>query len=278
MQSFEKEVSKVHNQSDTVPAQRSALFACCCARSGARCTPKVQGNPAERLAALRQASKLPAQARTNRLPARVQSNLATDVIWLLDADGDCIAASNVNQADSFVGNNFREREYYASAKLGVDGYQFAVGKVSKKPGLYFSAPVLDKARVIGVVVAKVDIAHLAQDIDLNSTFIMDDNGVVILAHDKRMEMKALASGTIHTRAPDARRRMYQRESFPILQIEPWPGQSYPMLSKLEQSDVPWVMGHAKLLDDHLQIMVAWPLPELRTLDARQPGISEPDRL
>jgi PAS domain S-box-containing protein len=229
----------------------------------------VYDSPQQKTVALKQGSKLPGVMRANQLLARVKTNLSVDVVWLLDDNGDCIAASNVDQADSFVGSNYRERDYFASARVGTAGYQFAVGKVSKKPGLFFSSPVFSQGsqgKVIGAVVVKIDIAHLAEDIDLKGTFIIDDHGVVILAQDKRLEMMALPSGNIHSRPPAIKRSVYQREQFPLLHIDPWPDRRYLGLTRIEHAPVPYAVGKAKLVDEHLQVWVAAPVPELQALD------------
>ena len=87
-------------------------------------------------------------------------NLRADVIWLMDLGGDCIASSNADQADSFVGSNFAFREYFKGAKLGNLSEQYAVGSVSGVPGIYFSTPVKANGTVIGVVVVKGNINNL----------------------------------------------------------------------------------------------------------------------
>ncbi|MBS3695847.1 hypothetical protein KGD90_32120, partial [Rhodococcus qingshengii] len=52
--------------------------------------------------------------------------------------GLTIASSNWRQADSFVGSNYAFREYFQAAmKTGMSEH-YALGNVSRRPGLYIS--------------------------------------------------------------------------------------------------------------------------------------------
>jgi hypothetical protein len=44
------------------------------------------------------------------------ANLGADVIWIMNAAGDCVAASNSESPTSFVGGNFADRTYFQSAR------------------------------------------------------------------------------------------------------------------------------------------------------------------
>ena len=99
-------------------------------------------------------------ARLDRFLAAAASGLNADAIWMTNAAGDCVAASNAGQPASFVGANFSEREYFRQAQAGQAGRQYALGKVSKIPGLYYSYPVQDAGgRFLGALVAKRDLSH-----------------------------------------------------------------------------------------------------------------------
>jgi C4-dicarboxylate-specific signal transduction histidine kinase len=125
------------------------------------------------------------------------TGLDAEVIWVLNAAGDCIASSNADKAASFVGTNFGEREYFLQAKSGMAGRQYAVGKVTGVPGLYYSYPVLNsQQQFVGAVVVKRDIYDFRQWTRPNNAFIADSNGVVVLAEDKGLEYKIMPGRSV----------------------------------------------------------------------------------
>ncbi|MCE9686783.1 ATP-binding protein [Shewanella sp. AS16] len=95
-----------------------------------------------------------------------QATEASD-IYLLDAKGTAIAASNWQQGYSFIGQNYGFRPYYREAIKGKTGRYYAVGTASNKRGFYFSYPIYHQDKVLGVIVVKVDIT----DIEKQSTGI-----------------------------------------------------------------------------------------------------------
>ncbi|MGO8654665.1 two-component sensor histidine kinase, partial [Rhizobium ruizarguesonis] len=58
------------------------------------------------------------------------------VIYVIDKDGIAVSASNWREPTSFVGNDYRFREYFQGAAERGQAEHFALGTVSKKPGLY----------------------------------------------------------------------------------------------------------------------------------------------
>ena len=81
---------------------------------------------------------LPALARLNAsLAASVKDIRALSVIWVINPVGDCIASSNSQAKESFVGVNYADRAYFQAAREGRQGRQFAVGRATKIPGLFF---------------------------------------------------------------------------------------------------------------------------------------------
>lgn len=75
-------------------------------------------------------------------------SFGTDIIWVINSSGDCIASSNASGPASFVGTNYADRDYYRLPKGGRDGMQYAFGRVSNKPGLFFSSPVMVDNRFV----------------------------------------------------------------------------------------------------------------------------------
>ncbi|HEY5817254.1 MAG TPA: ATP-binding protein [Mesorhizobium sp.] len=87
----------------------------------------------------------------------INTLLGSSDIYVMLPTGDTIAASNFDTPLSFVGENFTYRPYFQQAMKGQGGRFFALGTTSLKRGYYFSAPILDHAKVLGVIVFKVDL-------------------------------------------------------------------------------------------------------------------------
>lgn len=85
-------------------------------------------------------------------------------IYLIDALGVAIAASNWQQSFSFIGKDYSFRPYYTDAISGNLGRYYAVGTSSDKRGFYFSYPIYQQGGkgILGAIIVKVDIADIEQ--------------------------------------------------------------------------------------------------------------------
>lgn len=83
-------------------------------------------------------------------------------VYLMDAQGATVAASNANAPHSFVGHNFGFRSYFTTAMAGKIGREFAVGTTSLVAGYYVAQPVRTSGQVVGVVVAKLALSRLEE--------------------------------------------------------------------------------------------------------------------
>ena len=118
---------------------------------------------------------------------------------MLNAAGDCVASSNGNKSTSFIGTNYAEREFFKEAKEGHPGKQYAVGKITRLPGLYYSYPVFDEhSKFIGAVVSKRDVGNFFRWTHPSNAFIADSNGVIILTEDKELEFKTMPDSVVNT--------------------------------------------------------------------------------
>jgi two-component system C4-dicarboxylate transport sensor histidine kinase DctB len=88
-----------------------------------------------------------------------QTALSLDVsdVYLMDADGQTIAASNYRSDTSFVGRNFAFRPYTIQALSGGLGRFHALGTTSGQRGYFFAAPVIDGTEITGAVSVKITI-------------------------------------------------------------------------------------------------------------------------
>lgn len=118
-------------------------------------------------------------AKLERLGAETQSA----VLYLMDDTGDTIAASNWNTPDSFLGHDYSFRDYYRLAN--PTAMEFALGTVSRQPGLYLSHDVRDGLSLLGVVVVKVqfDALEATWARSPNATHVTEADGRVIITTD-----------------------------------------------------------------------------------------------
>ena len=208
----------------------------------------------------------PVLSEINSSLRSAQENLGADVIWLIDATANCIASSNWDRSESFVGSNYAERDYYLKAKEGRDGRQYAVGKRSNLPGLYFASPIMIEGRFYGAVVAKMDMVNLSFWVDQADAYVVDTNGVVILARDKSLEMDALAHSPIDALPTDKRKSRYKRESFPVLEIGPWGDSRFPALKRFNHQEAPRILVSRAAPEEGITIYTVGEVAAVNTLD------------
>ena len=198
----------------------------------------------------------------NRYLYRVRQNLALDEIYLLDAQGTCIAASNAGTAGSFVGQNFSERDYFLQSRAGQRGRQYAVGRVSKIAGLYYATPVIERGQFLGAVVVKRDIEQLRYLINKTNTFVTDTNGVVVLASDKRLEFLAMDDRVNGALTPAQRLALYGRTALQSLLFLPTDNAQFPLAQRRDGATSLVVQGRTELPEDMLTVHAVRPLQEL----------------
>ena len=88
--------------------------------------------------------------------AAIVAEASASVLYVIGADGIAIAASNDNTPDSFVGSDYGFRRYFTAAMAEGAAQQYALGTVSRRPGLYLSRRVDGPDGPLGVVVVKVE--------------------------------------------------------------------------------------------------------------------------
>jgi two-component system C4-dicarboxylate transport sensor histidine kinase DctB len=120
-----------------------------------RALPMVLSSDGEIVAALQN----PDPANRHRLDlklAGLAARTSAAAIYVIDPSGRTIAASNADTPESFVGREFRFRDYFAAAMRNGSGEQFAQGTTTHRPGLYLSSRVDRDGEALGVVVTKID--------------------------------------------------------------------------------------------------------------------------
>jgi two-component system C4-dicarboxylate transport sensor histidine kinase DctB len=121
--------------------------------------------------------------RADRYLEDLNARAHATVTYLIRANGMCVAASNWNGSDSFVGVDYNFRPYFIDATKGGVGRFFGIGTISTEPGYYISQPVFREGtkEFIGVAVVKLNLEWL-QGADASEPLIVtDDHGVIFLS-------------------------------------------------------------------------------------------------
>jgi two-component system, NtrC family, C4-dicarboxylate transport sensor histidine kinase DctB len=153
--------------------------------------------------------------------ARTNALVEASDIYLIDLDGNTIAASNHDRADSFIGQNFSYRPYFTKARDGGSGRYFALGTTSGVRGYYFASPVRDEVgQVLGVVALKVGVDEIeagwrARDYRI---IVTDPEGVVFMSTDPDWLYHGLLPLTEERRARLAETRRYSDADLTELQV------------------------------------------------------------
>ena len=154
--------------------------------------PQILGELPDLRAVLADPENPQVQAKANELLKDISAQTGAVVMYLIDANGDTLAASNWDKSDSFIGRNFAFRPYFSEAMQGKLGRFFGLGTTSGKRGYYFAAPILDANKNIGVLVVKVDLDHTEQlwGNTPEQLLTTDNNGVVILTSRPEWRFRA----------------------------------------------------------------------------------------
>lgn len=132
-------------------------------------------------AVLQQASTDEASALNRKLET-LAGRTGAAAIYVIDASGLTVAASNWNLPTSFVGQNYGFRPYFRDALTRGAAELFALGTVSGRPGLFIARRIDGARGPIGVIVVKVEFDSLEAvwARQAGETFVADEHGVVLI--------------------------------------------------------------------------------------------------
>ncbi|HEY1182112.1 MAG TPA: response regulator [Rhodocyclaceae bacterium] len=213
----------------------------------------------------------PALAAMHRRLAEARRNLgAFSVIWAIDRRGNCISASNYDSSESFVGTNYSDRKYFSEAMQGGNGRQYAIGRKTNIPGLYFSAPVRDDGgHIVGVIVGKVDLPQIAYALKHAQAIMTDENGVIILSNEKALELRTLPNSIVMSLSEEQRLSRYRRLQFNPLRMMRWDDARYPNLVRIDDDPTPYLVRLESIPSNDVGIGVLHPVPEITGIDRDQ---------
>ncbi len=173
----------------------------------------------------------------NRRLAALARQTNAAAIYLMNADGLTLVSSNWDKPDSFIGSNYGFRGYFAAARASGTGTEFALGTVSRRPGLYLAERVGPADAPLGVVAVKVEFDSLeakwrdAQD----RVFVTDPQGIVLLASNPAWRFRTVAPGQGAARDPQRDAMRFGVAKPRRLQIPGGggPGQAVRMIEKIQ---------------------------------------------
>ena len=198
-----------------------------------------------------------------------QRSLGIDLLYVVNAAGDCIASSNWNQPGTTLGANYTDRKWFKEARDGHRGMQYAVGKTTHIAGLYFATPVIAGGRFIGATVAKVDVPRLSFLTKQTDAFIADANGVIILAHDEDKLMMSLPGAAVAAMSDKQRQQLYLGRNFPELKVEPWTEFPDARLKRIRGEKFPQLMTSTPLPEFGMTVYAESDLPGLPVLEGER---------
>ncbi len=132
--------------------------------------------------AILQGARGPRLMRFNMKLEGLSQQMGAAAIYLLDTRGTTLASSNWAIPETFVGQNYRFRSYFRAALSAGSHEQFALGTISRRPGLYLSRRLDREGVALGVIVSKVEFDALESEwkkagID---AFVTNPDGVILV--------------------------------------------------------------------------------------------------
>jgi two-component system C4-dicarboxylate transport sensor histidine kinase DctB len=123
----------------------------------------------------------------------LSQEMGAAALYLLNVDGTTVAASNWRTPQTFVGQNYQFRPYFRQAIATGSFEQFALGTVSRRPGLYIAKRLQRGGKTLGVIIAKVEFDGLEAEWRRAgiSAFATNPDGVILVTSDAAIRFKTI---------------------------------------------------------------------------------------
>ncbi|MDO9571450.1 MAG: ATP-binding protein [Hydrogenophaga sp.] len=130
----------------------------------------------------------------NRYLKEVAASVGAEMLYVLEAGGTSVAASDWDQPGTSYGQDYSFRPYMRDAVTQGRGRFYGVGITSGKPGYYLSYALRRDERLRGVMTVKVNIgeAERAWRSLPGNVLLIDERGVVILSTLDDLKYRPLA--------------------------------------------------------------------------------------
>jgi signal transduction histidine kinase/CheY-like chemotaxis protein len=209
----------------------------------------------------------PAGQALNGYLAFIARTIRVDLAFVIDAEGFCVGSSNAGEPGSLVGEKFADREYFQAARRGELGVQYAVGRRTNIPGIFFSSPIMRDGRVSGAAVVKIDIPTVERIVTAKDAFVTDRHGVVIMSTNPAWLLHALPDAHIHTMTDTERRLAYKRDTIPVLPIAQVRDEPYSV--RIGSAGLPAVIAMTPLQGEGMHVHMFAPLDTLAALSQQR---------
>ena len=155
----------------------------------------------------------------NRYLNGVNATAGAEMLYVLDAGGVSLAASDWDQPGTTIGQDLSFRPYVTEAIERGRGSFYGVGITSRKPGYYLSYALRQRERSRGLVAVKVNIEQAEQAWRQvpGEVLLIDERGVVILSTRDDLKYRPLAPLDASRRAEVQRSRPYGEAALQPLQ-------------------------------------------------------------
>ncbi|WP_326536345.1 sensor histidine kinase [Pseudorhodoferax sp.] len=129
----------------------------------------------------------------NRYLDGVNATAGAEMLYVLDAAGVSLAASDFDQPGTTVGQDLSFRPYVADALQSGQGRFYGLGITSGRPGYYLSYALRGGQPARGVVAVKVNLAEAERNWRSlpGDVLLVDERGVVILATREALRFRPM---------------------------------------------------------------------------------------
>jgi two-component system C4-dicarboxylate transport sensor histidine kinase DctB len=199
--------------------------------------------------------------RLNVMLDAIARQAKVGAIYLMDRNGDTLAASNWALPLTFLGHNFAFRPYFREALLGHAGRFYGIGSTTSEPGYFIAQPVRENGEVVGVIAVKVILDEFERNwTGADDTIVLADRaGVVFLSNLPAWKYRSLGAISAQAQRDIAGTRQYAHR--PIAQVPGplpphvtrpvgqlgWQLQLFPARRNVARNAALWALGAALLL-------------------------------
>src|SRR5579859_1390015 len=199
---------------------------------------------------------------------QLADQLEIDLLYVLDANGVCIATSNYQSDKSVIGTDLKARQYYTAIQNGGRGRQFAFGAASGVPGVYFSTAITRDGQFLGGVVVKRNMRNLFHLTSRNAAFLVDEYGVAVAATIEQALWHYLPDSAAAGLGTDFLQDRYRQAALTVLGIRADRSLATVSLVHLLDDPTPSLMTARPIGDSGLRLVYFTPVPDLLAMRER----------